>query len=69
MAHIDGKTTTWAYLYYTGKDPQGGRVDGAATMDWMIQEQERGVTYFTLPLLLENHVIRSSIPRARWLYR
>ncbi len=47
MAHIDaGKTTsTERILYYTGKSYKIGEVhDGAATMDWMIQEQERGIT-------------------------
>lgn len=47
MAHIDaGKTTTTErILYYTGKTHKIGEVhDGAATMDWMEQEQERGVT-------------------------
>lgn len=47
MAHIDaGKTTTSErILYYTGKTHRIGEVhDGAATMDWMIQEQERGIT-------------------------
>ena len=47
MAHIDaGKTTTTErVLYYTGKTHKIGEVhDGAATMDWMIQEQERGIT-------------------------
>ena len=47
MAHIDaGKTTTTErILYYTGKTHKIGEVhDGAATMDWMVQEQERGVT-------------------------
>ena len=47
MAHIDaGKTTTTErILYYTGKNHKIGEVhDGAATMDWMVQEQERGVT-------------------------
>ena len=47
MAHIDaGKTTTTErILYYTGKTYKIGEVhDGAATMDWMVQEQERGVT-------------------------
>ena len=45
MAHIDaGKTTTTErILYYTGKSHKIGEVhDGAATMDWMEQEQERG---------------------------
>ncbi|MCL1798124.1 MAG: elongation factor G [Eggerthellaceae bacterium] len=47
MAHIDaGKTTTTErILFYTGKTHKIGEVhDGAATMDWMVQEQERGVT-------------------------
>ncbi len=47
MAHIDaGKTTTTErVLYYTGKSHKMGEVhDGAATMDWMEQEQERGIT-------------------------
>ena len=47
MAHIDaGKTTTTErILYYTGKTHKIGEVhDGAAVMDWMVQEQERGVT-------------------------
>ena len=47
MAHIDaGKTTTTErILYYSGKSHKIGEVhDGAATMDWMEQEQERGIT-------------------------
>jgi elongation factor G len=47
MAHIDaGKTTTTErILYYTGITHRMGEVhDGAATMDWMVQEQERGIT-------------------------
>ena len=47
MAHIDaGKTTTTErILYYTGKAYKIGEVhDGTATMDWMVQEQERGIT-------------------------
>ena len=47
MAHIDaGKTTTTErILFYTGKSHKIGEVhDGAATMDWMEQEQERGIT-------------------------
>ncbi|HJM84135.1 MAG TPA: GTP-binding protein, partial [Candidatus Marinimicrobia bacterium] len=47
MAHIDaGKTTTTErILYYTGRTHRLGEVhDGAATMDWMDQEKERGIT-------------------------
>jgi elongation factor G len=47
MAHIDaGKTTTTErVLYYTGKTHRIGEVhDGGATMDWMEQEKERGIT-------------------------
>ena len=47
MAHIDaGKTTTSErILYYTGINHKIGEVhDGSATMDWMVQEQERGIT-------------------------
>lgn len=57
MAHIDaGKTTTTErILFYTGKVHKLGEVhDGAATMDWMIQEQERGIT------------ITSAATSARW---
>ena len=47
VAHVDaGKTTTTErILYYTGRSHKIGEVhDGAATMDWMEQEQERGIT-------------------------
>jgi elongation factor G len=47
MAHIDaGKTTTTErILFFTGRTHKIGEVhDGAATMDWMVQEQERGIT-------------------------
>ena len=47
MAHIDaGKTTTTErILFYTGKTHKIGEVhEGEATMDWMVQEQERGIT-------------------------
>ena len=47
MAHIDaGKTTTTErILYYTGRTHKMGEVhEGAAVMDWMAQEQERGIT-------------------------
>ena len=53
MAHIDaGKTTTTErILFYTGRVHKIGEVhNGAATMDWMVQEQERGLQL--LPLLL-----------------
>jgi elongation factor G len=60
MAHIDaGKTTTTErVLYYTGKSYKIGEVhDGAATMDWMVQEQERGIT------------ITSAATTVYWTYR
>lgn len=47
VAHVDaGKTTTTErVLFYTGVNHKMGEVhDGAATMDWMVQEQERGIT-------------------------
>ena len=50
MAHIDGgkTTTTERILYYTGENHKMGEVhDGAATMDFMVQEQERGITIGT----------------------
>ncbi len=70
MAHIDaGKTTTTErILYYTGKTHKIGEVhDGAATMDWMVQEQERGVTITsaaTTCFLVRTTASRSSTPRA-----
>ena len=60
MAHIDaGKTTTSErILYYTGKTHKIGEVhEGGATMDWMVQEQERGIT------------ITSAATTAFWKYR
>ena len=54
MAHIDaGKTTTTErILYYTGVNYKIGEVhDGGATMDWMEQEQERGITITSACLL------------------
>src|SRR5687768_14472632 len=62
MAHIDaGKTTTTErVLYYTGKAYKIGEVhDGAATMDWMEQEQERGITITSAATTCEwdNHRI------------
>ena len=59
MAHIDaGKTTTSErILFYTGLTHKIGEVhDGAATMDWMEQEQERGIT------------ITSAATTTRWKY-
>ena len=53
MAHIDaGKTTTTErILYYTGINYKLGEVhEGTATMDWMEQEQERGITFSTAAL-------------------
>ena len=60
MAHIDaGKTTTSErILFYTGKTHKIGEVhEGAATMDWMVQEQERGIT------------ITSAATTAFWQYK
>jgi elongation factor G len=62
MAHIDaGKTTTTErILYYTGKSYKIGEVhEGAATMDWMEQEQERGITITSAATTCEwkNHRI------------
>ena len=59
MAHIDaGKTTTSErILFYTGKTHKIGEVhDGSATMDWMVQEQERGIT------------ITSAATTCQWIY-
>ncbi len=62
MAHIDaGKTTTTErILFYTGKTHKIGEVhDGAATMDWMVQEQERGITITSActTAMWKNHCI------------
>lgn len=62
MAHIDaGKTTTTErILYYTGRTHKIGEVhDGAATMDWMVQEQERGITITSACTTAhwKNHII------------
>ncbi len=62
MAHIDaGKTTTTErILYYTGKNYKIGEVhEGAATMDWMVQEQERGITI--------TSAATTRIPRDTWI--
>lgn len=62
MAHIDaGKTTTTErILYYTGKNYKIGEVhEGTATMDWMVQEQERGITITSAATTCEwnKHII------------
>ena len=88
MAHIDaGKTTTTErILYYTGKIHKIGEAhDGAATMDFMVQEQERGITIHVRcnHLLLEGQAhqyhrharatwtlpLRWSVPCAFWMAR
>ena len=68
MAHIDaGKTTTTErILYYTGISYKIGEVhDGAATMDWMEQEQERGITITsaaTTTFWKGNQLIKTVVP-------
>ena len=62
MAHIDaGKTTTTErILFYTGRVHKLGEThDGAATMDWMVQEQERGITITSAATscLWQDHLI------------
>ena len=64
MAHIDaGKTTTTErILYYTGKSYKIGEVhDGTATMDWMEQEQERGITITSAATTCEWNDLRINI--------
>ena len=74
MAHIDaGKTTTTErVLYYTGRSYKIGEVhDGAATMDWMEQEQERGITITSAATTASGMTIgsTSSIRLAMWISR
>ena len=84
VAHVDaGKTTTTErVLFYTGLSHKIGEVhDGAATMDWMAQEQERGITITSAAtttfwqgtqVQFDQHELTSSIPlamstsRLRW---
>jgi elongation factor G len=75
MAHIDaGKTTTTErILYYTGKTHKVGEVhEGTATMDWMEQEQERGITITSAATTAFGRAMASStgstssIRRATW---
>ena len=64
MAHIDaGKTTTTErILYYTGRTHKIGEThDGAATMDWMAQEQERGITITSAATTAEWNGVRINI--------
>ena len=73
MAHIDaGKTTTTErILYYTGKSHKIGEVhEGAATMDWMEQEQERGITITSAATTCawKDHRINIIDPRPRRLH-
>ena len=75
MAHIDaGKTTTSErILFYTGPTHKIGEVhDGAATMDWMEQEQERGITITSAATTTFGSITTisskstSSTPRDTW---
>ena len=64
MAHIDaGKTTTTErILYYTGRTHKIGEThDGTATMDWMEQEQERGITITSVSGVVKRDSIPSTV--------
>jgi elongation factor G len=72
MAHIDaGKTTTTErILYYTGRTHKMGEVhEGAAVMDWMEQEQERGITITSAATTASWHDHRINIIAARGIVR
>jgi len=74
MAHIDaGKTTlTERILYYTGRNYKiGDTHEGTATMDWMEQEQERGITITSAATTTqwEEHRINIRYPRSRRFHR
>ena len=64
MAHIDaGKTTTTErILYFTGVNHKIGEThDGTATMDWMVQEQERGITITSAVPLVSGNIRETNI--------
>ena len=64
MAHIDaGKTTTTErILYFTGVNHKIGEThDGTATMDWMVQEQERGITIRETNIKLISSTLRDTL--------
>ena len=70
MAHIDaGKTTTTErILFYTGINYRMGEThDGNATMDWMEQEQERGITITSAATTCFWNGVRSNVPCACWM--
>ena len=68
MAHIDaGKTTTTErILFYTGINHKIGEThDGASTMDWMVQEQERGITITSAATTCYWHGSKNDKPKHR----